>query len=97
MVNYDCQRCGYKTNHKSVFKKHLLRKNTCKPKLKEIPKHILLVSNGFDKEAIKVQMSYVCHTNVNPNVILQGLHVCKFCKKRFKSRQGKVNIKNYIV
>ena len=53
MVNYDCQRCGYKTNHKSVFKKHLLRKNRCKSKLKEITKYILLRSHCFGQGANK--------------------------------------------
>ena len=30
MVIYCCDRCGYSTNHRSVFKKHLNRKNPCK-------------------------------------------------------------------
>ena len=33
MVVYYCDRCGYSTNHRSVFKKHLNRKNICKPHL----------------------------------------------------------------
>ena len=48
MVNYKCLRCGYETNHKSVFKKHLLRKNLSKPKLNEMPRYILLSNYGFD-------------------------------------------------
>ena len=33
---YKCFRCGYTNNLKSNFKRHLRRKNTCKPKLKNI-------------------------------------------------------------
>ena len=89
MVNYKCQRCGYNTNRKSAFKSHLLRKNLCNPKLKELTQYSLLKQNGFDKEAKKINMSYQCHTNVNPSVNQQGLHLCEYCNKKFKSRQGK--------
>ena len=36
MVNYFCHRCGYTTNHKNTFKKHLKRKNLCSPHISEI-------------------------------------------------------------
>ena len=36
MVIYSCERCGYTTNHRSVFKKHLNRKNPCKNYLSNI-------------------------------------------------------------
>ena len=65
MVNYDCQRCGYKTTHKSVFKKHLLRKNICKSKLNEITKQVLLLSNGFDKEASNIKSSTFYPHNIH--------------------------------
>jgi len=51
MVNYNCQRCGYNTNRKSAFKKHLLRKNLCKAKLNEITRYVLLCTNGFEELA----------------------------------------------
>ena len=38
MVKYNCQRCGFKTDHKNNFRKHINRKNICKPRLKEIDK-----------------------------------------------------------
>ena len=36
MVIYSCERCGYTTNHRSVFKKHLNRKNPCKNYLSNV-------------------------------------------------------------
>ena len=36
MVTYKCKRCGYACNNKTYFKKHLLRKNHCKPILEDI-------------------------------------------------------------
>ena len=36
MTFYKCQRCGYNTNHKNNFRKHLNRKFPCEPILKEI-------------------------------------------------------------
>ena len=64
MVNYKCQRCGYETNHKSVFKKHLLRKNLCKPKLNEITRYVLLCTNGFDEEATNFKLSTKNQQNI---------------------------------
>ena len=31
-----CERCGYSTNHKSVFSKHIRRKNICKPIISDV-------------------------------------------------------------
>jgi len=36
MVNYQCYRCGYSTNHKSKMRLHINRKNTCEPKLNNL-------------------------------------------------------------
>lgn len=95
MVNYTCERCGYNTNRKSAFKNHLLRKKICKNKLNDVTRYHLLVTNNFVEEAQKYKMSYECHTNVNPSVIHEGLHVCEYCNKKFKSRQGKSKHKKY--
>ena len=72
MINYNCQRCGYETNHKSVFKKHLLRKNLCKAKLNEITRYVLLCTNGFDelaktyKDTAKIPPKYRQNTTKIP-------------------------------
>ena len=44
MVTYNCERCGYSSNNKSYFKKHLLRKIPCQAIIKDIP-----VSEIYDK------------------------------------------------
>ena len=36
MVNYECQRCGYSTNHKASFTNHLNRKKICLPILENM-------------------------------------------------------------
>ena len=41
MVYYTCERCGYQTHHKSVFRKHLYRKRVCKPIVLDIPIEVL--------------------------------------------------------
>lgn len=93
MVNYRCQRCDYETINKTMFKRHLLRKNVCKPKLNEISRYTLLLTNGFDEEALNYKESPKCHTfvnpDVNPNVNKKGLHFCENCNKEFTTRQGK--------
>ena len=43
MVNYMCQRCGYETMNKTMFKRHVLRKNICYDKIKDIAKYDLLI------------------------------------------------------
>jgi len=41
MVCYTCERCGYQTYHKSVFRKHLNRKRVCLPIIIDIPIEVL--------------------------------------------------------
>ena len=41
MVCYTCERCGYQTYHKSVFRKHLNRKRVCSPIIIDIPIEVL--------------------------------------------------------
>jgi hypothetical protein len=36
MVEYQCPRCGYTTNHLSSFKNHLQRKNVCAPSVVDV-------------------------------------------------------------
>ena len=55
MVNYTCLRCNYETYHKSVFKKHLLKKNTCPSKFNEASIYDILKLHGFDEEAAKYE------------------------------------------
>ena len=94
MVNYDCQRCGYSTHHKSVFKKHLLRKNLCNPEFEEIDRYNLLLLNKFVKEAEKYKQVNKCKPIVTRDVS-PNIHFCIHCGKEFKSRQGKYKHTKY--
>ena len=89
MVFYKCLRCGYNTINKTKFKKHLNRKFICKPILKELPISDIYEHYKIGEARKRTEMSYLCHTYVNPSVIPQGLHCCNYCNKTFKSRQGK--------
>ncbi len=88
MVNYNCQRCGYTTINKTMFKRHLLRKNICSPELKEINRCDLLKINNFDKLAKNYQDVNKCKPNVNLTVN-PNLHICAHCEKTFTTRQGR--------
>ena len=52
MVNYTCYRCGHTNKIKSRFIKHLNRKFTCQPILKDIPVEEIY-NNYFNKNNIK--------------------------------------------
>ena len=49
MVHYTCERCGYMTNHKSVFRKHLNRKRICSAIVMDIPIEVLREAFATDK------------------------------------------------
>ena len=54
MVNYNCRRCGYETNIKTIMMRHFNRKIICKPLLEDIPIDILkqeLKGNMYAKTA----------------------------------------------
>lgn len=108
MVNYQCQRCGYETFHKSVFKKHLLRKNMCNPKLNEIEKHTLLKLNGFEEESKEQEIIHK-KTQKFYDITLKTakIHRCEFCDKTFSRKdslnrhknkfcKGKINVYNQV-
>ena len=95
MVNYKCLRCGFETNHKNNFRKHIYRKFTCKTILKEIP-----IKTIRDKFEMKEPPS--CNQNViksNHNVITNGLkinHKCRYCNKIFSKRQNRWRHEKYF-
>lgn len=89
MVKYMCQRCGFETQHKNNFRKHLNRKNICLPILKDLTKTQLLELNKLEESRQTVKASTQCQSNVNPKNKPKGLHVCGYCNKHFSTRQGK--------
>ena len=95
MVNYNCLRCGFTTNHKNNFRKHIYRKFICKPILKEIP--IISIRDDFEMKEPKS-----CNQNVikcNHNVITNGSkinHKCRYCNKKFSKRQNRWRHEKYF-
>ena len=100
MVNYNCQRCGYKTNRKSAFKSHLLRKNLCKPILNELTRYTLLKSYGFDEEAKKhdniLEISSLTsskkssiHEDNSLDENKADNNICKYCSKKLSNYKNK--------
>ena len=64
MVNYQCQRCGFTTNHKNNFRETFKPKIPCKAKLKEIPIKKLLCLHQLDKPKTNDDMSTQCQHSV---------------------------------
>ena len=64
MVNYHCFRCGYTNNNKSVFRRHILRMNICKPHLEDININDIF-EHYFPKHVAKNQVNVA---KIDPNV-----------------------------
>ena len=98
MVQYNCTRCGYSTHLKANFKKHLFRKNVCKPKLEDIniellrTKYGLQIVNGKSMQSKcfldKKSMQSKCFS-IKSKCFSNKKYVCDYCEKEFKSKQGK--------
>ena len=59
MVHYTCERCGYMTHHKSVFRKHLNRKRICPPILMDMPIDVIREALATDKNYGKSEKSTI--------------------------------------
>ena len=80
MVNYKCPRCGFETTHKSVFKKHLIRKNICQPKINDIS--IKKIARMF---SLEINLSKSSRKNASNLKLIK----CRYCNKVFSSRQSR--------
>ena len=66
MTQYNCIRCGYSTNHKGTFIRHIERVRPCKAILKNVSKIEIYEHNLlFDKISKKSQITQKCQHNVN--------------------------------
>lgn len=91
MVNYNCQRCGYNTNRKSAFKKHLLRKNLCESKLNEITRYVLLCTNGFEEIAKTYKDTAKTPPKVRQNTpkLAENIsYICENCNRNFTRKDS---------
>ena len=63
MVNYTCPRCGFSNKIKTKIRNHLLRKNPCLPKLKDIDIEVaykLVLGEDYPSNSIVTQEIYRC-------------------------------------
>jgi len=99
-MSYICHRCGYTNNLKTNFKRHLSRKLTCKPKIKEIS--INFIYNKYfkkDKNMINlidddvpqfpsISLNIPSISLNKPSISLNkpsiSLTSCKYCLRSFK-------------
>jgi hypothetical protein len=80
MASYDCLRCGYSTNLKANFKKHLKRKVLCKPSIKDVPIKYMI-------EFYKLY-EYFNKNNTDTNIIANNStkkYKCKYCNRSFST------------
>ena len=103
MVNYICQRCGYQTNHKNNFRKHIFKKFTCKTKMNDISileirkkfkmnKNTKTTDNDFEMTSLRLQNDFFSKSK---NGTKMKFYECKYCNARF-TRKNNMNfhIKN---
>lgn len=84
---FNCQRCGFQTNRKDNFKRHLKRKNPCKSKKSNISTSSLLQSIDFHKESIKPEHN-ITNTFICPNCSVIYKHRSSF-NRHITSKQCK--------
>ena len=79
MPTYSCLRCGFETNVKYNYIRHINRKRVCKPTINNIS--IELIRNYFNKKNNS--------TNSNIKRCSSKNIKCEICNKTFNTRQAK--------
>ncbi len=87
MVIYTCYRCGYTNKIKSRFIKHLNRKFTCQPKLKDIDTN-KIYKMYFEKK--KNKKEHILENEENKKNTKEHINtICKYCGKDFKYKTSR--------
>ena len=89
-------RCNYSTINKTMFKRHLLKKNTCPSKFNGMSIYDILKLHGFDEEATKYEITHNCAPNCTefaPVCATEIIHnsntlVCSYCNKLFTRKSS---------
>ena len=89
-------RCNYSTINKTMFKRHLLKKNTCPSKFNETSIYDILKLHGFDEEATEYKNTHKCVPNCTesaPGCTAKIIHnsntlVCSYCNKLFTRKSS---------
>ena len=98
MVHYDCNRCGYSTEYRTSFLKHLNRKYPCKCTLDNISINEMKALNCFEFQnemEDKIDESAFSHHLVTPKspqsqhlVSPKSAFSCPFCKTEYAHKQS---------
>jgi hypothetical protein len=83
MNKYNCDRCGFSTQYRGNFKKHIFRKNVCKPKLEDINIDEIRKKYGFNKHSeLTPKHSELTpkHSELTPKKLK---YHCEYCNKSF--------------
>ena len=96
MNKYNCERCGFHTELRGNFKRHVFRKNVCKPKLNDINIEEIRNKYGFTKSSTKEhKLSTKEHKlSTKEHIIDKKIYVCAHCDKKFKLQNSKTRHEN---
>ena len=83
MENYICPRCNYMTNKLSNLKKHLSRKNLCKPLYTDISVEEICEEYNIKYVQLNHFDSFMSHSNKSID-----LNVCQFCNKQLSTKSN---------
>ena len=90
MVNYNCLRCGYETNIKTILVRHLSRKIPCKAIYEDIPTEHLkqkLLDNEYKKECENYAKTAENHAKTNEKYTKNGENHAKTAENHAKTNE----------
>ena len=89
MADYKCMRCGFMTNHKNNFRKHLNRKFPCKPILSNIDLDFVKTKYNMNSKKLKTieLISDVIEVKYNNKKIPEKIE-CQYCNKKFTRKDS---------
>ena len=94
MVKYYCNRCGYKTNNRTYFLKHLNRKFTCKYTLESVSidfiKKKYQYSTSLDEKVVNKSKHRVNKSKhkVNKSKHKNDDFICQYCNNEYSCKQS---------
>lgn len=84
--NFICPRCGFSTDRKDNFKRHLGRKTVCKAKLTDIPRKIILDDINDSISVKKYKLIKIDSDNYySPN---NSSYICSSCNTLYKHKSS---------
>ena len=94
MVKYYCNRCGYTTNNRTYFLKHLNRKFTCKDTLESVTISFLKKKYNFtasvDENMVNKSKQKVNKSKQKVNKSKHNVtkYICQYCSKEYSCKQS---------